>query len=514
MNDNFERMSGNQEGKNQSVGRDKPARRNADVHNSAKAAARQDVKTRVHQKLVDMLDLASLARVEPEELKAQLRPAILELVDEESVLLSATDRQEIVVQILNEIFGFGPLEPLLADDTVSDILVNGSQEVYVERFGKLEPTSITFRDDDHLMQVIERIVSRVGRRIDETSPMVDARLPDGSRVNAIIPPLAIDGPALAIRRFGVNPLGVPELLKNHSITEEIVAFLKAAVRGRLNILISGGTGSGKTTLLNALSSFIPGDERIITIEDSAELMLQQPHVVRLETRPPNIEGAGQITQRELLFNSLRMRPDRIVVGEVRGAEALDMLQAMNTGHEGSLTTIHANSPRDALSRIETMVSMAGFDLPVSVVRQQMSSALNLVVQAARLHDGKRRILSVMEVLGMEGQIITMQEIFTFQLQGCDEETGMLRGEFISTGIRPRCVDKIRANGIPIDDCLFQRHVHSFADESPRLVTSEKLSSATQAVSKDSSPSTSDPGRKASRRLGGLTSLRERLRAAS
>ena len=477
----------------------------------------QDIKVRVHHKLVDMLDLAGLADVEPDELKNQLRPVITNLLDDESALLTGTDRKRIVAEILDEIFGFGPLEGLLADDTVSDILVNGSHEIYVERFGKIERTQVTFRDDDHLLQVIDRIVSRVGRRIDESCPMVDARLPDGSRVNAIIPPLAIDGPAMAIRRFGANPLGIEQLLNNESITPEIVEFLRGAVRGRLNILISGGTGSGKTTLLNVMSGIIPSDERIITIEDSAELLLQQPHVVRLETRPPNIEGAGQITQRDLLFNSLRMRPDRIIVGEVRSSEALDMLQAMNTGHDGSLTTIHANTPRDALSRIETMVSMTGLDLPVNVIRQQMSSAIGLVVQAARLSDGSRRVTSVSEIVGMEGDVITMQEIFAYQLQGVDEETGKTKGAFISTGIRPRCYDKIEAHGIRLPNHLFERHVHQTQVVETRKFEEEE----TQADIVGSSAPRPTPEQEIKRNnlssqkgIGGFAALRDRLKRAS
>ncbi len=478
--------------------------------------ALQDVRIRVHSKLVDMLDLASLANLEADELKAQLRPVIMQLLDEEAALLTGGERQQIVVEILDEIFGFGPLEPLLADESVSDILVNGSQEVFIERFGKLERTKVTFRDDDHLLQVIDRIVSRVGRRIDETSPMVDARLPDGSRVNAIIPPLSVDGPCMAIRRFGVNPLGAVQLLKNGSITEEILEFLKGAVKAGLNVLISGGTGSGKTTLLNILSSFIPHDERIISIEDSAELLLQQPHVVRLETRPPNIEGAGQVTQRDLLFNSLRMRPDRIIVGEVRGAEALDMLQAMNTGHDGSLTTIHANAPRDALSRIETMVSMTGLELPVSVVRHQMASAFDIVIQASRLFDGRRRVMSVSEVLGMEGDIITMQEVFAYKLHGVDEETGIAEGAFISTGLRPQCVNKIKSHGINLRDGIFERHQHelfsvSQISETGPASESQQIPEAA-IVSRKSPENKNNNGKR--RNLGGLSALRDRIRRGS
>ena len=477
----------------------------------------QEVKVRVHRKLIDMLDLARLADVESEQLKTELRPTIIQLLDEESALLNGSERQRIITEILDEIFGFGPLESLLSDDTITDILVNGSKEVFVERRGKLERSDVTFIDDKHLLQVIDRIVSRVGRRIDEACPMVDARLPDGSRVNAVIPPLAIDGPAVAIRRFGVNPLCVEQLLNNGSITDEIVEFLKGAVQAGLNILVSGGTGSGKTTLLNILSGFIPQDERIITIEDSAELLLQQPHVVRLETRPPNIEGVGQIAQRDLLFNSLRMRPDRIIVGEVRGAEALDMLQAMNTGHDGSLTTIHANTPRDALSRIETMVSMTGFDFPVHVVRQQMASALDLVVQAARMFDGRRRVTSVSEVVGMEGEVITMQEIFSFQLQGQDLETGMAKGQFVSSGLRPRGLEKIRSHGVHVSDHLFERRAHVIrTEEAPSEEQNEPQHTGHGSVPAPTALETPLAGRTAplKRGLGSLSNLRDHLRKAS
>ncbi|HQP98246.1 MAG TPA: CpaF family protein, partial [bacterium] len=360
----------------------------------------------------------------------------------------------IAEQVLDEVFGFGPLEPLLKDPEVSDILVNNFQEVYIEKHGKIQKAEVAFQDDRHLLQIIDRIVSRVGRRVDEISPMVDARLPDGSRVNAIIPPIALDGPALSIRRFGANPLSLENLLNNGSITPVMAEFLEGAVRARLNVVISGGTGSGKTTLLNILSSFVPPDERIITIEDSAELLLQQPHVVRLETRPPNVEGQGRITQRDLLFNCLRMRPDRIILGEVRGAEALDMLQAMNTGHEGSLTTIHANTPRDALSRIEMMVSMSGLEIPVRVVRQQISSAIDLIIQATRLIDGKRRVTSITEVVGMEGEVVTTQEVFRFHQETVTAE-GQVRGYFEATGIRAKCATRMQSAGISMPADLFQ-----------------------------------------------------------
>jgi pilus assembly protein CpaF len=346
------------------------------------------------------------------------------------------------------LFGLGPLEPLLADPTISDILVNSHSKIYIERKGKLEKTSIAFKDDEHLMRVIERIVSTVGRRIDEAQPMVDARLPDGSRVNAIIPPLAIDGPTLSIRRFGTDPLKMPALIENGALTKEIAILFEMCVRARLNIIISGGTGAGKTTLLNALSAYIPTDERIVTIEDSAELQLQQPHVVRLETRPPNIEGRGEVTQRDLVRNALRMRPDRIVIGEVRGGETIDMLQAMNTGHDGSLTTIHANSPRDALSRMETMIQMTGMRLSDRAMRQQMGSAIDVVIQVARLTDGTRRITSISEITGMEGDTITMQELFLFERAGIDA-AGKVMGRFRPTGIRPRFAERLKQYGMQL-----------------------------------------------------------------
>ncbi|MFH1738943.1 MAG: CpaF family protein [bacterium] len=414
----------------------------------------QEVRSEVHRRLIDRLDLGQIRDENLDAVKGQVRPIVLDLIAAEPTPLNASERLMIANEVLDEVFGFGPLEPLLKDPEVSDILVNNCREVYVEKRGKIQKTKVTFRDDRHLLQIIDRIVSRVGRRVDETSPMVDARLPDGSRVNAIISPIALDGPALSIRRFGANPLELHDLLDYGSITPEMVEFLEGAVRAKLNIVISGGTGSGKTTLLNILSSFIPSEERIITIEDSAELLLQQPHVVRLETRPPNIEGHGTITQRDLLFNTLRMRPDRIILGEVRGAEALDMLQAMNTGHEGSLTTIHANSPRDALSRIEMMVSMSGLDIPVRVVRQQISSAIDLVIQASRLIDGKRRVISIIEVVGMEGEIVTTQEIFQFTQETVNAD-GQVLGSFVATGVRPRCTSRIQSAGIPLAADLFQ-----------------------------------------------------------
>ncbi len=425
------------------------------VRSSPGDAARQELKFRVHNDLFGMLDLAKLASVSKERAASDVASATRRVLDEQKVLLSMKDREQLVQEIQNEVFGLGPLEPLLQDPTVTDILVNGHDVVYVERFGKLEKTSARFKDDSHVMRIIERIVSAVGRRIDETNPMVDARLADGSRVNAIIPPLALDGPSVSIRRFGADPLRVDDLVSTGALTPELVELLQGIVRARLNVLISGGTGAGKTTLLNVVSSFIPSDERIVTIEDSAELQLKQGHVVRLETRPANIEGRGRITQRDLLINSLRMRPDRIVVGEVRGSEALDMLQAMNTGHDGSLTTVHANTPRDALSRIETMVAMAGLDIPARAVRSQIASAIHVVVQLSRLSDGRRKLVSLQEVTGMEGEVISMQEIFSFERKGIDSE-GHVLGEIRATGLRPRFSEKLSLHGIQLPAHLFER----------------------------------------------------------
>jgi pilus assembly protein CpaF len=408
---------------------------------------------KLHEKLLDIMDLSLVTSLPEREARTQIRDTARHLINEESVPLSAAVRQRLVTQLENEILGLGPLETLMADKSVADILVNGYQSVYVERHGKLETTDVRFRDNQHLMNIIDRIVSNVGRRIDESSPMVDARLQDGSRVNVIIPPLALDGPVLSIRRFAIERLAVEDLITNDSMTETVAQLLRGVVKARLNILISGGTGSGKTTLLNIVSGFISPDERIVTIEDSAELQLQQPHVARLETRPPNIEGKGEVTQRDLVRNSLRMRPDRIVVGEVRGAEALDMLQAMNTGHDGSLTTVHANTPRDALTRIETMVTMAGLNLPVRSTRAQIASAIDVVVQLERMEDGKRRLVSLQEVQGMEGDIITMAEIFRYQRQGIDAE-GRVRGQFEATGIVPKFNDHLRQRGIELDFDIF------------------------------------------------------------
>jgi pilus assembly protein CpaF len=408
----------------------------------------QEMKARLHRAIVTRLDLTKLSALSPERVHGEVSRLAEGLLQAENLPLSTAERDRLVGEVHHELFGLGPLEPLLADPTISDILVNSYSSIYIERRGKLEKTSISFKDDEHLRRVIERIVSTVGRRIDEAQPMVDARLPDGSRVNAIIPPLALDGPVLSIRRFGLEPLRMPALIENGELTKEIAILFEMCVRARLNIIISGGTGAGKTTLLNALSAFIPADERIVTIEDSAELQMQQPHVVRLETRPPNIEGRGEVTQRDLVRNTLRMRPDRIVIGEVRGGEAIDMLQAMNTGHDGSLTTIHANTTRDALARLETMVQMTGMRLSDRAMRQQIASAVNLVIQVARLTDGTRRIISISEITGMEGETITMQEIFQFERTGVDG-TGKVIGRFRTTGIRPRFAERLKQYGMQL-----------------------------------------------------------------
>ena len=413
----------------------------------------QDLKDRLHQRVIEMLDLNVLSTMSQDAVQAQLTKLIEQLLQQESVLLNQRERTQVTQDILHEVLGLGPLEPLLADQTVNDILVNGYKQVFVERSGRLELTPIRFKDDAHLKKIIEKIVSRVGRRIDESSPMVDARLADGSRVNAIIPPLAIDGPSLSIRKFSKDPLQLYHLVEKQSLTPEIGELLKAIVEARLNVLISGGTGSGKTTLLNVMSGFIPNNERIVTIEDAAELQLRQDHVVRLETRPANIEGKGEVAQRELVKNALRMRPDRIILGEVRGAESLDMLQAMNTGHDGSLTTVHANSCRDALTRIETLVSMAGFNLAAKAMRHYMSSALDVIVQIARMSDGSRKLISVQEVVGMEGDLITLQELFTFQQTGLDENR-KVKGRFKATGVRPKFAERLAAKGVALPPELF------------------------------------------------------------
>ncbi len=416
--------------------------------------AYQNLKMRVHRLLIERIDLANLARLDIATADAELKVIIRQLVDEQPVPLSQRDKMQLTDEVLNEVHGLGPIEPLMRDPEVSDILVNSARQVFVERLGKLESTPVVFRDDAHLLQIIDRIVSRVGRRIDESSPMVDARLPDGSRVNAVIPPLALDGPSLSIRRFGVHRLTVDDLVRLGSLPEQMVDVIRAMVLGRLNILISGGTGSGKTTLLNCISSFIPENERIVTIEDSAELQLQQPHVVRLETRPENVERRGEVTQRDLLRNSLRMRPDRIVIGEVRGSESLDMLQAMNTGHDGSISTIHANSARDSVNRLEMMMQMAGFNLPTRAMRQQIALALDVVIQTARFTDGTRRVTSICEVAGMEGDTIAMQDLFVFRREGLSDD-GRVVGTFVSTGIRPRFADNAKASSYVIDPSVFE-----------------------------------------------------------
>jgi pilus assembly protein CpaF len=414
----------------------------------------QEMKSRLHRALINRMDLTKLNTLTQEQVHAEVTRLAESVLAQEAMPLSAADRDRLVNDVQHELFGLGPLEPLLADPTISDILVNSYKTIYIERRGKIEKTNVAFKDDEHLMRVIERIVSSVGRRIDESSPMVDARLRDGSRVNAIIPPLSIDGPVLSIRRFGTEPLRMNTLIEYKALTRDIADMLQMCVTARLNLLISGGTGSGKTTLLNALSAYIPETERIVTIEDSAELQLQQPHVVRLETRPQNIEGRGEVTQRDLVRNSLRMRPDRIVIGEVRGGEAIDMLQAMNTGHDGSLTTVHANTPRDALARLETMIQMTGMRLSDRAMRQQVASAINLVVQVARLSDGARRLTSISEITGMEGETITMQEIFQFERTGVDAG-GQVIGRFRPTGIRPRFAERLKACGMQLPRVFFE-----------------------------------------------------------
>jgi pilus assembly protein CpaF len=414
----------------------------------------QQVKADLHRKILDRLDLEKLGRTASGTAREEVLLLIRNTVNSEAVPLSFAEREQLAQEILDEIFGLGPLEQLLKDSTISDILVNRYNKIYVERAGKLEPTLLTFKDDAHLMQIIDRIVSRVGRRVDESSPMVDARLADGSRVNAIIPPLAIDGPCLSIRRFGRDPITARNMIENKTLTEPMLELLSAMVKGRMNLLISGGTGAGKTTLLNVLSGYIPNSERIVTIEDAAELQMKQEHVVRLETRPPNIEGKGAVRQRQLVINSLRMRPDRIVVGEVRGEEAFDMLQAMNTGHEGSLTTVHANSPRDALARIESMFSMANLNIPERAVRMQIASAIHAVVQIARLSDGTRKVTTITEITGTEGEVISLQDIFSFERRGIDE-SGRVRGAFRASGIRPKFADRLATAGCRLRAAMFE-----------------------------------------------------------
>ncbi len=416
------------------------------------------LKSRTHQKLLERVDLKVMETLSPDRLKDELKILVDRILSEDTVVLNENERRNLVRDIQYEMLGLGPLEPLLADPTISDILVNTYAQVYVERHGKLELTDVRFTDDAHLKKIIDKIVSRVGRRIDESSPMVDARLPDGSRVNAIIPPISIDGPILSIRRFAATPLRMEDVISYKSVTPEMAEVLKGLSKAKVNILISGGTGTGKTTLLNILSGFIPETERIVTIEDAAELQLQQPHVVRLETRPMNIEDRGEVTQRLLVRNSLRMRPDRIILGEVRGSEAIDMLQAMNTGHEGSMVTIHSNTPRDALTRLENMIGMGGMSLPPKVMRQQISSAIGVVVQIARLTDGKRKIVSIQEITGMEGEIITMQEIFKYTQTGVSLD-GTVQGYFCATGVRPRFLDRLHSFGVDISDSIFDPSKH-------------------------------------------------------
>ncbi len=413
------------------------------------------LKSNLHQQLIAGMDLSTIGTMKEEDLRLEVRRAAEELCRRSSELLSLAEREQLVNEVLDETFGLGPLEPLMQDYSIADILVNGAKQIYIERNGQLELTNVAFNDDRHVIQIVQRIVGRVGRRVDETQPMVDARLPDGSRINAIIPPLAIDGPLVSIRRFGARPLLTGDLLAKKSITQEMVNFLAACIKARLNVLISGGTGSGKTTLLNALSVYIPHSERVVTIEDAAELKLQQPHVGRLETRAPNVEGTGEVATRDLVKNALRMRPDRIIVGECRGPEALDMLQAMNTGHDGSLTTIHANDTRDALSRLEMMVGMAGFDLPIWVTRRQITSALQIVIQVARLSGGPRKVVKISEITGMEGDIITMHDVFGFKQTGVDENQ-VAQGAFFATGIRPACLDRLQSSGVGLPVDLFER----------------------------------------------------------
>jgi len=428
--------------------------RNAEQSKEAEFDA---LKRRIHGKLVDKLDLTKIGEFQGDELRREIRLVVEHLCETEDTLLNRVETERLVDEVLDETFGLGPLEMLLKDPTISDILINGPRNIFVERRGKMERTSVVFRDNNHLMQIIDRIVSKVGRRVDETCPMVDARLTDGSRVNAIIPPLALDGAAVSIRRFGSNPLKLEDLLNFKAFTPEMVMLLEGAIKSRLNIIIAGGTGSGKTTLLNTLSSFIGNADRIVTIEDAAELQLQQDHVVRLETRPPNIEGKGAVTATDLVKNALRMRPERIIIGECRGPETLDMLQAMNTGHDGSLTTIHANTPRDAVARIETMIAMAGFDIPLKAMRQQVASGVDLLIQANRLQGGKRRITHITEIVGMEQETIVMQDIYRYMQEGIDEN-GTAIGNFVATGVRPNFMEKLEAAGVRLPSSTFRQRV--------------------------------------------------------
>ena len=420
----------------------------------AKRDTHTELKVELHQRLIDLINLQALEKMSRQQIEAEVGDIVAEELSKQNQALNQAERKQLVGDVLDELLGLGPLEPLLKDPTITDILVNGHDRVFVERYGVLEPSAARFKDEKHLLRIIQKIVSAVGRRIDESSPLVDARLADGSRVNAVVPPLALDGSLLSIRKFARVPIGMDRLVEIGSVPLQVAEVLKAIVGSRRNVLISGGTGSGKTTLLNAMSAYVDGRERIVTIEDSAELQLQQEHIARLETRPPNIEGRGEITQRELVKNALRMRPDRIIVGEVRAGEAFDMLQAMNTGHEGSMTTVHANSPRDALSRVEQMIGMSGIDIPAKSSRAQIASALNVVVQVARLADGRRKLVSVSELTGMEGEVVTMQEIFRFRQTGVGSD-GIVQGRFEATGIRPRFLDQVMAHGITLSSDLFR-----------------------------------------------------------
>jgi pilus assembly protein CpaF len=426
-------------------------------NNDSKETTLEELKQRIHGKLVDKLDLTKVGELEGEILRREIRLVVEHLCDSEDTLLNRSEREQLVSEVLDETFGLGPLELLLKDNTISDIMINGPKNIYCERRGKMEKSSVVFRDNDHLMQIIDRIISKVGRRVDETCPMVDARMLDGSRFNAIIPPLALDGACVSIRRFGSNPLKLEDLLNYKAFTPEMVMLLEGAIKARLNIIISGGTGSGKTTLLNTLSSFISNNDRIVTIEDAAELQLQQDHVVRLETRPANIEGKGAITATDLVKNALRMRPERIIIGECRGGETLDMLQAMNTGHEGSMTTVHANTPRDALSRLETLIMMSGFDLPLKAMRTQISSAVNLIVQSGRLQGGPRKITYITEICGMEQDTIVMQDIYRYVQDGIDE-MGRAFGRFVSTGVRPKFMTRLESAGVRLPASAFRERV--------------------------------------------------------
>ena len=423
----------------------------------ANAAGFEQIKQRIHGKLIGKLDLSRVGDLEGDVLKREIRQVIEQLCDREEGMMNRSERDRLIEEILDETLGLGPLELLLKDPAISDILINGPKNIYCERGGKMEKSEVEFRDNAHLLQIIDRIVSKVGRRVDETCPMVDARLTDGSRVNAIIPPLALDGAAMSIRRFGSNPLKLEDLLNYKAFTPEMVMLLEGAMKARLNIVISGGTGSGKTTLLNTLSSFISNEDRIITIEDAAEIQLQQDHVVRLETRPPNIEGKGAVSATDLVKNCLRMRPERIIIGECRGPETLDMLQAMNTGHEGSLTTTHANTPRDCIARMETMIMMSGFDLPIKAMRTQIASAVDLIIQANRLQGGPRKVTRITEVCGMENDTIVMQDVFKYDKTGVDEN-GRAKGRFVCTGVRPKCMDKLESMGIKLPSSIFRERV--------------------------------------------------------